>query len=145
MGLWGSLGALGRRTPVTLSGAKRGRKVCGGLSEIHAICRTHQVGRLDFARISAQVNPGRICSFDQGDLLSTSPTLELLLACDGLGDVLKSLEPDEPIAVVLFGEALMLFPFVLEDSFVQVSGHADVECFSATGDDVREGGTLVHI
>jgi hypothetical protein len=33
------------------------------------------------------------------------------------------LEPDEPIAVVALGEAVMLFPFVLEDALLQVSGN----------------------
>jgi hypothetical protein len=89
----------------------------------HAISCTFQVSGFRVVPVPAQVHPRRIRLLDQRNLLFASPSLQLLFACDGVSDLSMDLEPDEPIAVVALGEAVTLFPFVLEDALLQVSGN----------------------
>jgi hypothetical protein len=42
-------------------------------------------------------------------------------------------------------EALVLLPFVLENSFEQIAGHSDIERVATAGHDVGEVGTVVHL
>ncbi len=134
---------------VILSGAgrllgRRSRRICGCSSGVHAIRRTLEVGGFQVVPVSAQVDPRRICLFDQGDLFVAAPSLELLFAGDGLGDFLIALEPDESIAVVLLCEAVVFPPFVLEDALFQIAGDANVERVAAAGHDVGEIDVLRH-
>ncbi len=90
----------------------------------------------------AEVFPGRIVRFDKSDFLGASPAFQLLFSLDRAAYIAKAFEPDEAVAIVERGEALVrLFP-VLEDTFEKVAGKADVEGSAFAGDDVGEVGAL---
>src|ERR1017187_7002428 len=105
----------------------RRRRICGCFSSIHSIQR-----------------PDHVHSLNQRDLLCSSPALQFLLASDGPRNLLVSFEPHESIAVVLRGEAVVLFPFMLKHTFVKVAGDTDVERVAAARHDVCEIAVFVH-
>jgi len=123
-----------------LSEAKHLRLLLG----IHSIGRAAIFGRLAVISLSAQINPCGVQGLDEFDLSYSLPALQLLLACDRLRDRGVSFEPDQPIAVISSSKAIVLLPFVLEHSFMQVAGDADIESMAATGHDVGEIRALVH-
>jgi hypothetical protein len=79
------------------------------------IQRSAVVSRLNVVPVAAQILPNRIRCFDQRNLLLAPPTLEFLFPRDGLVYLWVALKPDEAVAVVALGEAVMLSPLVLED------------------------------
>ena len=86
----------------------------------HSIQGSFVIGRFVFVPIATQVRPDRVHGLNQRNLLCSSPALQFLLAGDCPRNILMSFEPHESIAVVLCREAVVLFPFVLKDTFEKV-------------------------
>src|SRR5579863_2574225 len=103
-----------------------------------------KIGRLTVVPVATEIGPCRIRCFDESDFSGAPPALQFFLPSDGSLDVLMALEPDEAIAVVSRCEAFMLFPFVLEYAFEQITCHANVERSAAAGHHVGAIGALVH-
>ena len=63
------------------------------------------------------------------DIVLTRPSsiLRALLARDRFGDIGVPFEPHQTIAVIPSSEAVTLFPFVLEHSFLQIASNSDRE------------------
>jgi hypothetical protein len=55
-----------------------------------------------------------------------------------------TLKPDQAIAIVSRSVAIVLFPFMVEDTLKQVAGRADVERAASAGHDICEITSLVH-
>ena len=62
----------------------------------------------------------------------------------GAVEDVRAIVHDHAVAVISLSEAIMLSPFVLEDSLVQVSGDTNVEGVAAAGHDVSGVAALVH-
>jgi hypothetical protein len=103
---------------------------------IELVQRTPVIRRFIFKPVSTQVEPSRVHSFDQCDLLSAIPLLQLCFASERLRDFPIVLEPDQAIAVVFRTESVAFLPFVLEESSAEITGDADIEGAAAAGYDI---------
>ena len=93
----------------------------------------------------AEVLPGGIGGFDEGDLFAAEPAFELLLHGNGVVNVLKIGEPDKAIAVVSGCEAGKELALVFQDTAAEFAGDSDVEGAAAACYDVHGvGGVFVH-
>lgn len=68
------------------------------------------------APLRRQVFPGGIAFFNQSDLLFTFPALDLFLAANGIIDVAKAFDVDEPMNAILPCKPRHQLEPVLEDS-----------------------------
>src|SRR5438034_891179 len=84
-----------------------------------------------------QVFPGGVALFNQSDLAGSNPALDLLLAGNGLTNVLQLLEVDQPSDVVLAREPGDQATLVLIHSPHDVVGDPRVQDTRATGHDVH--------
>src|SRR5207247_8836492 len=84
-----------------------------------------------------QVFPGGVDVFNQSDLAGSTPALDLLLAGNGLTNVLQLLEVDQPSDVVLAREPGDQATLVLIHSPHDVVGDPRVQDTRATGHDVH--------
>src|SRR5213594_1653902 len=87
-----------------------------------------------------QVLPRRVTRFDQADLPSTNPALDLFFARNGVANVREPLEIDQPDDFVLAREAGDEALLVLIDPPDEVVGDASVQYTRATGHDVHAVG-----
>ncbi len=63
-----------------------------------------------------QIFPSRILRLNQRNLLRASPTLQLLLACNGLLNVVKAFVIHHPVAMILTGKPFDFTTLVLQSS-----------------------------
>src|SRR5438034_10770240 len=84
-----------------------------------------------------QVFPGGVALFNQSDLAGSNPALDLLLAGNGLTNVLQLLEVDQPSDVVLAREPGDQATLVLIHSPHDVVGDPRVQDTRATSHDVH--------
>ena len=93
----------------------------------------------------AQVLPLRVLLFDQCQLFRSLPTFQLFFSCNCGGGRGVTLEPDQVMAAMFFGESVMLALFVLLHSEFQVTGHAYVQDSCTAGHDVGIEGWRWHL
>jgi|GEM_PF-4566779 len=92
------------RTRVILSGVTcafgklRSRRICGSFPPPRPSNLTKHLHRL--SPLLAQIHPHRILPFNQPDLLSARPSLQLLLPGNRIPNIGMPLKPHQPIAVV---------------------------------------------
>ncbi len=88
------------------------------------------------APVFAQVDPGWVLAFDEGDFSVATPTFDFLLAGDGSVRRCVSLKPDEAMAPVRAGEAAWLAASVFACASLDAVRYADIEDTRAAGNDV---------
>src|SRR5712664_14922 len=86
--------------------------------------------------VLGQIFPGGVTTFDQADLPQPLPALDLLLARNGVPDVCKLLEVDEPGDAIFAGEPRDEASFVFVHAPRQVIRYPGIEHPRATGHDV---------
>src|ERR1700683_779686 len=96
------------------------------------------------APLLRQVFPSRILRIDQSHLLRPYPALQLLLAADGLVNVVKALVIYQPVATILAGEPFHISSLVFQRPTVDAICHANVECASAAAHDINEVLVIFH-
>ena len=69
----------------------------------------------------------RIAAFQQSDFLCARPTLQLLLAGQGLVDIVVGFPVQQADHVIARGESFLVMEFVLEDALVKIAGDSDVQ------------------
>jgi len=74
-----------------------------------------------------QINPMRIPSDDQSNLLRPRPALQLLLAVERLVNFVVRFPIEQSDDVVAMSEAFKVMEFVLEHPAMQISADPDVE------------------
>ena len=82
----------------------------------------------------------RIEEFDQRDFLRPPPAFELLFTVDRFLNVIERLPIQQTLDLIFVRESFDAVEFVLEDTFVQVACHADVEGSREAAHDVRTVG-----
>ena len=91
------------------------------------------------AGLLVQIVPRRVVIADEVQLPFSLPRLELLLAADGLLNVVEAFEMDQTGDIVFFYEFGALAGAVLVDASNNVTRHADVErAVGLAGEDVDE-------
>lgn len=85
-----------------------------------------EVGGLQIVPVFAQVDPCWIGGLDERDLFGACQAFQLFFTLDGKVYIAEAFEPDEAVAVVSGGEAVVFLPFVFEDALTQVAGDADI-------------------
>ena len=93
---------------VILSAAKNLHLLLGSPLRIHPVQSTPIIGRLNVVPVPAQINPSGVGPLDERELPLAQPSLEHLLARNGLRHLLKALKPHQAIAVISGGEAIVL-------------------------------------
>ena len=76
---------------------------------------------------TGQIIPVRIVFFDELDFPVPPPALQPLLARNGVFDAAMLLEPDQPLDVILAGEARYLAVPVFHGPAQQVVGDVDIQ------------------
>jgi hypothetical protein len=76
----------------------------------------------------AQILPFRIQRFNQGNLLTPPPPLDLLLPGNGCGDIARFFKIHQASDVIFLGEPLNQLVLVFIDPALQVIGRAGVKC-----------------
>jgi len=84
-----------------------------------------------------QIKPVRVERLDQRNLLRPPPALELLFAVDRLLNFVERFPVQQALYLILVREPFNSMELVLEDSFVQVAGHADIESSREAAHDVH--------
>ena len=84
-------------------------------------------GTLRFKPVRGQIAVSGIHRFDQRDLFLPSPTLDLLLAADGVANVPIRLKIDQSRRVILLRESLNYTGFVLPHALAKTARNAGVE------------------
>jgi hypothetical protein len=77
--------------------------------------------------IVTQIEPPRVVFFHNRDFPATAPTLQFLLAYDGVIHVAKVLKPNEPIQVIAFRKAVHLAIPMLVQTARDVVRHPNVQ------------------
>ncbi len=83
-----------------------------------------------------QIGPARIDLLNQKDFLRAPPALDLLFPRNGHSYILMALVINQPIALVLAGEAFDFTCFMLHDTNEQITGDAGVQRSGEAGHDV---------
>jgi hypothetical protein len=78
--------------------------------------------------IVTQIEPSWIRLFDDCNLSAAAPALQLLLARDCVAHVAKVLNPNEPIQMIAFREALRLTAPMLVQPACDVTCNPDIQC-----------------
>jgi hypothetical protein len=86
-----------------------------------------------------EIVPIRICGDDQSNLPSARPMLNIVLALDGVSNVVKLLEVDQPFQPIPFSEAIDEAGPMFEHSANQIA------CYSNVEDAVRTIGQNVNV
>jgi len=86
--------------------------------------------------IRSQILPGGIYCFYQRDLSPSQPPLKLLLAVNGISNVLVPLEVDQAMNFVVASEPRAEAVLVLPDASLQIVGDPDIEDARLAGHDV---------
>jgi len=98
----------------------------GGCNYARILSGALEIGRLYVVPILAKVGPCWIGGLDERDFFGACPTLQFLFTLDRKVRIAEVFKPDEAVAVVSSGEAVVFLPFVLEDSLAKVASDADV-------------------
>ena len=88
------------------------------------------------AKLEREVFPCWVYGFDDGDLLGTSPMLQLFLASDGVQNILEMLVVDQAVDVVESGVGSWPGFSVDREPPGKTVGDSDVEVAGAAGEDV---------
>src|SRR5438105_2911423 len=94
----------------------------------------HDAERIPFARDTSllrnrqiKIIPVGIIDDDLSDLPGARPMLDVVLALNGIQNVVKSFEIDQPLQSIPFAETFDKSRTMLEDASDKIIGHADVE------------------
>ncbi len=101
---------------------RRAKRASSRSRSIPTFCGLHP-----WVPLGSQIDPVRILANNQRNLLGAAPSLELRLAGDCLVHVVIRLPIEQSRDVVSGREAFEVMEFVLEDTFMQISGESDVQ------------------
>jgi len=85
-----------------------------------------------------------VLRFDERDLFSTYPPLQLLFAIDRSKHIIETFVVDQPIARILGRESFDFPVLVLKGATINAVCHSDIERTRVAADDVNEIFVLFH-